>query len=273
MRLLRRIVGTLAIVAVVLYLAGLGVLYFGQRSFQYAPEAKLVPLSDTKLAHAELVSIPTSDGETVKGWYAAPATGKPVIVYYRGNSGSFSSEHVRFETFANDGYGFLAIDYRGFGGSPGTITQDHILADALAAFDWAKAKGFPLVIWGRSLGSGPASYVASLRDADALMLETPFDSAVSVARDRYGFFPVDILMQDQFPVDQWILKVAEPVFVAHGTADKTIATYHGQRVYDLAPNKAGIWIVEGADHADLWKAGVWEQARAFFEKEEKAAGR
>ena len=273
MKLLRRIVATLAVLVVALYLAGLGVLYFFQRNFQYEPQGRLLALSETTLTNAELVTIPTSDGQSIKGWYAPPATGKPVIVYYRGNSGSFSSEHIRFETFAASGYGFLAVDYRGFGGSAGEISQEHILADALAAFDWAKAKGLPLVIWGRSLGSGPASYVASERDADALLLETPFDSAVAVARDRYGFFPVGWLMKDQFPVDQWILEVSEPVFVAHGTADTTIGEAHGQRVYDLAPHKGGIWIVPGAGHADLWRAGIWDQARPFFETAEKAAGR
>jgi len=272
MKLLRRIVGTLVVVAIVFYLAGMGVLYFWQRSFQYEPEGHVVGLSETTLSTAQLVSIPTADNATITGWYAPPAADKPVIVYYKGNADSFSSEHVRFETFARDGYGFLAFDYRGFPASPGTITQEHVLADALAAFDWVKQKGLPLVIWGRSLGSGPASYVASEREAGALFLETPFDSAVSVARDRYGFFPVDILMKDQYPVDQWIAKVSEPVFVAHGTADRTIAEYHGQRAYALAPNKGGIWIVPDAGHSDLWRLGIWDKAKAFFEEAEKTAG-
>ena len=116
-----------------------------------------------------------------------------------------------------------------------------------------------------ALGSGPATYVASQRDAKALLLETPFDSAVSVARDRYWFLPVDWIMLDQYRVDQWIADVKEPVFVGHGTADKTIAYSHGVRTYDLAPNKAEFWRVEGAGHSDLWKAGIWEKAKAFFE--------
>ena len=63
------------------------------------------------------------------------------------------------------------------------------------------------MLWGRSLGSGPATYVAKEREADALLLETPFHSAVAVAADRYGFVPVGLLMQDQYPVDQWIKDV------------------------------------------------------------------
>lgn len=273
MKLFRRIAGTLVIVAIVFYLAGLGVLYFFQRNFQYDPTGSFLALSGTTLTNASVVTIPTGGGESIKGWYAPPAAGKPVIVYYKGNADSFSSEHIRFEQFAADGYGFVAFDYRGFPASPGVLDEDNVLADALAAFDWAKAKGAPLVIWGRSLGSGPATYVASQREADALYLETPFDSAVSVARDRYGFFPVDWLMQDQYRVDQWITAVTEPVFVAHGATDRTIAEYHGQRVYDLAPHKAGIWIVPDAGHSDLWRLGEWAKAREFFEASEKAAGR
>ena len=127
-----------------------------------------------------------------------PQQGKPLILYFRGNAQSFSREHERYEAFVQAGYGFLAFDYRGFPGSPGEVTEAHVLADGLAAFDWATAKGYPIVIWGRSLGSGPATYVASQREADALLLETPFESAVAVAGDRYAFLPVDLLMSDQY---------------------------------------------------------------------------
>ena len=78
---------------------------------------------------------------------------------------------MRYEAFAEAGYGFLAFDYRGFPGSPGEVTEENILADARAAFDWVKAKGHPILLWGRSLGSGPASYVAREREAEALLLE------------------------------------------------------------------------------------------------------
>jgi uncharacterized protein len=98
-----------------------------------------------------------------------------------------------------------------------------------------------------------------------MLLETPFISAASVAAERYAFLPVGLLMHDQYHVDQWLPKVEEPVFVAHGTADRTISVGNGERVYEIAPNKAGLWIEEGADHSDLWARGLWGHARAFFE--------
>lgn len=269
MKLVRRIATGVIVAAVVVYFVALGGAAWFQRDLQYDRAGQMLDLGETALTNAELVSIPSSEGSKLAGWYEPPAAGKPVILYFRGNSGSFAREHQRYEQFVADGYGFLAFDYRGFPGSPGDVTQEHVLADGLAAYDWLKEKGFPIVLWGRSLGSGPATYVASQREADALFLETPFISAASVALDRYPYFPVGLLMEDKYPVDEWIKDVSEPVFVAHGTNDHTIDVHHGQQVYQLAPNPKGIWIVDGADHDQLWAHGIWGHAKAFFEDAEK----
>lgn len=273
MKILRRILVGVVALAVLGYVVALGVLYFDQRNLMYEPGNKVIALADTTLKHAEAVAIPTTGDAVVNGWYAAPAPGKPVILYYKGNADSFSSEHARFEAFTAMGYGFLAFDYRGFPASPGTITQRHILDDALSAYDWLKPKGLPIVIWGRSLGSGPATYVASRRAPEALLLETPFLSAVQVAFDRYPYMPVSWLMLDQFPVSQWIRSVKAPVYIAHGTADQTIGVHNARDLYALVPNKYGLWIVPGADHGDLWKDGIWAKAQIFFTDAGKGVGR
>lgn len=265
MKLLFRVLAALALVAILCYAAVVGYMYLEQRNLQYAPAGPVIALADTALDGAKAVSIPSGEG-SINGWYEAPRPGQPLILYYKGNSQSFGEEHERYEQFVADGYGFLAFDYRGFPASPGTITQGHILQDSLAAFDWAAQQGAPILIWGRSLGTGPATYVASQRDAEALLLETPFLSAVTVAAERYPYLPVYWVMQDQFPSNAWIVDVSEPVLVAHGTADVTIGVSNGERLYDLAPNKDEIWIVPGAGHSDLWAAGIWAHAKPFFER-------
>ena len=265
MKLLVRILVGLLAVLVVAYAAVVGYMYVNQRALQYDAQGDITALADARLPGAEAVAIPSGDG-VINGWYQAPQPGKPLIVYYKGNSGSFSAEHERFEQFVADGYGFLSFDYRGFPMSPGSISQDGILEDALAAFDWAEQKGFPIMIWGRSLGSGPSTYVASQRDAEALLLETPFLSASTVGSERYPYLPVALVMQDQFPVNQWIVDVAEPVLVAHGTADRTIGVSNGERLYQLVPNKDELWIEPGADHGDLWDRGIWNHAGPFFDR-------
>jgi fermentation-respiration switch protein FrsA (DUF1100 family) len=257
------IVGLAAIVLA--YLVILGVMYVFQRDFQYDRSGRLLDLNETRLTGAELVWIGGEDGSTIAGWYESPAEGMPAILYFRGNSQSFSREHERFETWTDAGYGFLAFDYRGFPGSPGEVTEENVLADALAAYDWLAAKEVPILLWGRSLGSGPATYVAHARESEALLLETPFVSAVAVAAERYGFLPVGLLMHDQYRLDEWLSDVTEPVFVAHGTADNTISVRNGERVFELAPVKAGLWIEKGAGHTELWGRGLWDRARVFFE--------
>lgn len=265
MKLLRRLLLATIIVVAVLYGGAVAYMYANQRSLQYDAQGPVIPLADTGLTGAEAVAIQSGDG-VLNGWYQAPRPGQPLIVYYKGNSGSFTEEHARYEQFVADGYGFVAFDYRGFPASPGSVSQQGILDDATAIFDWAATRDFPLVIWGRSLGSGPATYVASIREAEALLLETPFLSAVSVAWERYPFLPVGLVMQDQFPSDEWILDVTEPVMVAHGTADSTIGVSNGERLYALAANQDELWIEPGAGHNDLWARGIWSHAVPFFER-------
>jgi fermentation-respiration switch protein FrsA (DUF1100 family) len=71
-------------------------------------------------------------------------------------------------------------------------------------------------------------------------------------------------MLDKFRSDQWIASVSEPVLIAHGTADRTISVSNGERLFALAPNPDELWIVPNADHSDLWAAGIWDHAKAFF---------
>ena len=265
-KLIRRLITALIVLVVLGYAGVLAYMYFNQRALQYSAIGEVFALESTALSGAQDVAIP-SDGSVVNGWYQAPAAGRPVILYYKGNSKSFTEESERYERFVAEGYGFLAFDYRGFPASPGEISETNILTDALAAYDWLDAEtDAPILIWGRSLGSGPATYVASEREAAALLLETPFLSAVGVAAERYPILPVSLVMQDQFRNDLWIKDVTEPVLVAHGTADRTIGVSNGERLHALAPNPDELWIVEGADHSDLWKAGIWGQAEPFFEK-------
>lgn len=266
MKLIRRLLLALLVLIVAGYAGVVGYMYLNQRALQYDAQGEVFALGNTTLTGARDVLI-ASDGEAVSGWYAPPRAGMPVIVYYKGNSKSFTEENERYERFVADGYGFLAFDYRGFPASPGEISEANILTDALSAHDWLDAEtDAPILIWGRSLGSGPASFVASQRDAAALLLETPFLSAVNVAAERYPILPVALVMQDQFRNDLWIEDVSEPVLVAHGTADRTIDVTNGERLYARAPNPDELWIVDGADHSDLWDAGIWTRAKPFFDR-------
>ena len=257
------VIGLLAFVIVV-YGGLIAYLYLNQREFFFFPAGEIFDPAVIGL-EAEIVTIPTTNDQVITGWYAPPSDPDlPAILYLKGNSGSFSAEHERFAAFTEAGYGFLSVDYRGFPLSPGEITEDHILADAIAAFDWLAEREPRIAIWGRSLGASPAVWVASQREADAVLLETPFYSAVAVAAERYPFVPVAWLMLDQFRTNDWIGAVTEPVLIAHGTDDQIVSVSNGERLYEDVPNPYDLWIEPGADHGDLWARGIWQRAQEFF---------
>ena len=139
MKLLRRLLLALLVFIVAGYAGVVGYMFINQRALQYDARGEVFALGNTALTGARDVLI-ASDGEAVSGWYAPPRPGMPVIVYYKGNSKSFTEEHERYERFVADGYGLLAFDYRGFPASPGAISEANILADALAAYDWLDAE-------------------------------------------------------------------------------------------------------------------------------------
>ncbi len=247
-----------------LYLGAMLFLSKNQRALQYTPSGVILSVEDANIPELRLINIPVDEFINVRGWYVPPALGMPIIVYFSGNAGSFTDGRDRFADMVDDGYGLVAFDYEGFPMSPGELNEENILADSLAVFDWTAQFSSPIILWGRSLGTGPANYVASIRDASALVLETPFTAAVDVAADRYPILPVASLMKDQFLSREWIVDVEEPVFVAHGTADRTISVQHGRDIFALAKNAKTLWIVEGGTHESLWDDGLWEQAKEFF---------
>ena len=248
----------------VLYLGVHIYMHFAQRDLQYSVAGTTRSPEELGISNVQVVKIPTGNGKELHGWYAPSSAGKPTIIYFRGNTGSFTREHERFTQFMADGYGFLSFDYRGFPGSPGELNQPNVLEDALAAFDWASEKGDQILLWGRSLGSGVATYVASERDALALTLESPYTATVDVAKERYPFLLVDLVMQDQYPSREWIKIVQEPLFIGHGTGDDVISVHFGERLYGLAPNPQQFWIVEGGDHDSLWADGMWDRVQPFY---------
>ncbi|HEY8595498.1 MAG TPA: alpha/beta hydrolase [Devosiaceae bacterium] len=238
--------------------------YEYQGSMLFDPDGRVVPLAEVALERSEVVSVPVGGGLSVQGWYVAPKDGFPVILYLKDASGSVTAEHGRFADMAADGYGLLAVDYRGFPFSPGQISQANMNDDALAAYDYAASRGRPVVIWGRGLGAAPATWVAAHRDAGALILESPLASAVQLLQQRFPILPVSVLLKDKFPTSDWIGQASEPLFLAHGAQDAAIPESQGEELYALAPNPRLKWIAEGAGHDDLWQRGLWTHAKAFL---------
>ena len=157
-------------------------MYMAQRSLTYFPETVRIPPADAGLAGAEEVVLDTSDGEKVIVWHLPPRGNKPVILYFHGNAGSLRYRVERFRALTGDGNGLVALSYRGYGGSTGSPTEDGLIADAVATYEFAAAR-YPaerIVLWGELLGTGVAIALATDRKASRIVLEAPFTSAADV---------------------------------------------------------------------------------------------
>ena len=263
-RLGRFAVRLLAVVLLI-YLAVIAGFTVFQRQMMYHPEPALVvpnvpglPIQDIRLT--------TADGEHLVAWYLPPAPGKPVILYFDGNGGVLSGQTDRWRAIAKAGVGFLAVGYRGYSGSSGHPTEAGLHEDARSAYAWVAAR-YPvrdIVIQGHSLGSGVAVRLAAERPARALILESPFTSAVDVAETWMPLLPVRLLLQDRYKSRDWIGRVHCPVMVVHGDKDGVIDFKFGQRLFALANPPKTFVRMPGGGHDDLVGRGLYDHIWAFL---------
>lgn len=242
----------LALVAVV---AGTSMLWALQRRLMYFPFGA-VPAPEAVGLRATTVQFETSDGLSLGGWLV-PAAGTPrgvTIVVFNGNAGNRSSRAPLAARFAAAGYATLLFDYRGYGGNPGTPTEQGLLCDARAAIEWLTTHGGAdpdrLVYFGESLGTGVAVAMAAERRPAALVLRSPFTSMVDVARHHYPILPVGLLLRDRYDAMKLIGGIGCPVLVIAGDRDRIVPAVLSQRLFAAASEPKQLLLLDGLDHND-----------------------
>jgi hypothetical protein len=258
--------GWTAAIAICLYAALATVIYVAQRSLMYFPDTAHVRPVEAGLPEAEEVPLTATDGVRVFAWHVPPRDGKPVIVYFHGNGGALRFRVARFRRLITDGIGLVALEYRGYGGSAGSPSEQGLIADAQAAYRFAAGRYPPrqLVLWGESLGSGVAIAIAAERPVGRMILEAPFTSAVALGARHYWYLPVRLLMKDQFRSDLRIAKVTAPLMIMHGVHDQVVPYAMGEQLFDLANKpKHFVRFLDGG-HEDLDDNGGLDAVARFL---------
>jgi hypothetical protein len=246
------ILGALLVAAAV---ATAGV-WFRQDTLIYLPSDMVPPAADVGLPDAERVTVPTTDGLELDAWYV-PAAGEPVgaVLVLHGNAGDRADRAPLAVALRDRGLASLLLDYRGFGGNPGTPSQRGLLDDAeAAAVVLERHSGLDpdrIVYFGESLGCGPAAWLAARRPPAALVLRSPFPSLTEVARRRFPWLPVERLLRDRYPLALWIADYDGPLLAIAGEQDRLIPVSDTERVVDAAGDPGALLVVPGAGHNDL----------------------
>jgi uncharacterized protein len=254
----------------VFLLVGYGVMvalaYFAQRALMYFPDRTRTPPAQAGLPEAEEVILETADGEKLVAWYVPAAEGRPVVIYFHGNGGALVHRLRRFRGLIANGNGLVALSYRGYGGSSGSPTEEGLLADAAAAYAFAAAR-YPvqrIAVFGESLGTGVAIWLAATSPVARVILQAPYTSIVEVGAAAYPFLPVRFLLKDSYRSDERIGGVSAPVLVIHGARDRMVPIEFGERLYALirAPKKF-VRFPEGG-HVDLDQNGALDIIQSFL---------
>jgi fermentation-respiration switch protein FrsA (DUF1100 family) len=249
------------------YAALCAFIYFTQRGLMYFPDRMRTAPADAGLPEAKEEKLVTADGETIIVWHIPPRGQiKPVVVYFHGNGGALNLRAQRFARLAMEGIGVVGVSYRGYGGSTGSPSEDGLIADGIAAYEFAAKLYSParVALWGESLGTGVAVAVAAEAPVAKLVLETPFTSAADVGAAVYFFLPVRILMKDQFRSDLRIKNVKAPVLILHGENDGVVPIVFGERLYEMIAGEKKFARFKDGAHYDLDRHGGLKTAMEFL---------
>jgi fermentation-respiration switch protein FrsA (DUF1100 family) len=172
------------------------------------------------------------------------------VLHLHGNADSaFSAVQLRHcQSLRTLGLNVLSFDYRGFGLSPGVASETNINEDAEAAYQELIRRGIPpkqIILWGHSLGSGPAVFLATRHVAAALVLFGAFTSVPDAAADTYPHLPVRWLVGVHFDSLRRMPDVHIPVVIAHSVSDTLIALHHSERLFAAANEPKRFLILEG----------------------------
>ena len=244
----------------VLVVAGVAVLLLAlvwglQRRFIYFPDSTPVPSAGTVVPGARDVALHTADGLTLGGWFVPgrqPRREVTVLVA-NGNGGNRAVRAPLAEALAARGMDVLLFDYRGYGGNPGSPTEDGLALDVRAARAYLDEQGVPadrVLYFGESLGTAVVTELAAERPPAGMLLRSPFRDLPSMAAVHYPWLPVGSLLRDRFPLVEHLADVQAPVTVVYGTADDIVPPEQSREVAEAAPNLLGLVELPGVGHND-----------------------
>lgn len=202
----------------------------------------------------EEVFLNTDEGAVINAIHFKVENPKGVILYFHGNQGDLQRWGKVTEYFVDMDYDVFVMDYRTYGKSKGILNEESLYKDAESMYNYVKEHYAEngITVYGRSLGTTFAAYVAAINNPKQLILETPYYSMIDVAKNRFPLIPVKKFMNYEFPTFSFIDDVKCNTTIFHGTSDKVVPFSSGQKLFQVAPKTTTRFIsIEGGSHNNL----------------------
>ena len=202
----------------------------------------------------EEVYLNTSDSSRIHGVLIRSDSSVGCILYFHGNRGNIVRWGNLAEYFTQYNYDVFVMDYRGYGKSKGDRTEELLHLDAKLAYDYLlkRYNSKNIILYGRSLGTGLATRLASGVRPKSLILETPYHNFRDMMNERFMIFPIKKLIKYSFSSNEYISDVECPIYIFHGTNDHVIPIEYGLRLAESANTKlTRFFTIKGGQHNNL----------------------
>jgi fermentation-respiration switch protein FrsA (DUF1100 family) len=220
---------------------------------------------DSKLK-LEPIELTAADGLKLRSYYFAPQPGKPLIVYFPDRLGDIIYKPRHLTAIAEEGYGLLLTGYRGYGGNPGLPSEAMLYADASAMMERIAADTLApdgVIIYGYSMGTGVASYVAARAETLGLVLEAPFTTFGDAVRQQFSQVP-EWLVRTKFDTRSRIDKVDAPILILAGGKDQITPASFAERLAAMNSDHASLVVVPDGNHLNLIRKGGAAAVQGFL---------
>lgn len=272
------IIGSIIVSIIFMYLLMVLLAYLFQDMILFHPLPLFWdPFEDRGKNNIESLNIRAKDNILLHGWFLKPSSSNstnstkkhPLIIYFGGNA-----EEVSYMSEYRDKvepYALALINYRGYGYSQGKPSEKNLLQDSLTVYDYLKEHEEVdenyIVIMGRSLGTGVAVHLAYHRPTKGLILITPYDSIKNVAKEKFFFLPISLLLKHEFNSVEKAPYIKSPMLALLAENDTLIPLHHGR---DLAKHWGGnyqLQVIPQKEHNTIDEGkGFWNYIDEFLKK-------
>ncbi len=219
----------------------------------------------------EQVTLDTDDGERLAAWWVPREPAAGIVLMFHGNAGNISHRLDYLRMFNRLGYASLIVDYRGYGQSTGSPSEQGTYRDAEAAWNWLTRKrgvaSGDIILLGESLGGAVAAWLAARVEPRGLVLASTFTSVPELGAQVYPFLPVRMISRFSYDTREAVQAVNAPILIAHSRDDDIIPFAHGKALFEAAREPKRFLEMRGG-HNDgfLFVRDEWvAQLAAFLE--------
>ncbi len=228
-------------------------LFFAQSRFIYFPTSEIVATPDQIGLSYKSVSFKAPDGVKLSGWFIPADSPRGVVIFCHGNAGNISHRLETIEIFHRLRLSTFIFDYRGYGASEGTPSEEGSYLDVKGAWNYMiEHEGLApsdIILFGRSLGGAVAAWLAGQHLPKALIIESTFTSAPDLAGELYFYLPVKLLCRYKYNALAAIREIQCPVLIVHSQEDEIVPFRHGRKLFDAA-NEPRVFLEISGSHND-----------------------